>query len=193
MPMTSASSPVSPLLWLLLEARHLPQLLLASTATLIDNEPKGAAIIVAGRFGNFSGFQFLPFRIHQAPSAPLSMSSICPCTPHSQPPSLLYFFFSFSAPLLLFLLPLFSLGPGKAFVRRLLIREWSLTREVNHTQKSGNSVGASHVCMTERQKKDALWFSLVLSFPPSIPRPLLTHLLFFTWSKRKVSCVREHG
>lgn len=156
------SGPISslPLLCLLLEARHLPQLLLASTATLIDNEPKGAAIIVAGRFGNFSGFQFLPFRIHQAPSAPLSMSSICLSTPHSQPSSHLYFSFSFSAllnpllplsrSLLLFLLLLFfSLGPGAAFVRKLLIREWSLTREVNHTQKTGDSVGAGHVCTTD--------------------------------------------
>lgn len=35
----------------------------------MDKEPKGAAIITAGRLANFSGFQFLLFRIHQAPSA----------------------------------------------------------------------------------------------------------------------------
>lgn len=96
----------------------------------------------------------------------------------SPPPSSisLSFFCTSLSPSLFLLLLLFSLGPGQAFVRRLLIREWSLTREVNHTQKSGDSVGARHVCMTERQEKDALWFLLVLSLPHSLPRLLLTHL-----------------
>lgn len=176
------SSPCLLLLLLLLEARHLPQLLLGATATLIDNEPKGTAIIVAGRFGNFSGFQFLPFRIHQAPSAPLSVSGICPSTPpfSSFPcsPSL-----SLSSP------PLWTV---QAFVRCLLeSRSVGNPERLTTPQRSGASVGASSVCTIQRQIKDALWISLSLA----LPRLLLLHIhpLFFLKSKRKVSCVAKHG
>lgn len=170
------------LLLLLLEARHLPQLLLGATATLIDNEPKGTAIIVAGRFGNFSGFQFLPFRIHQAPSAPLSVSGICPSTPP-------FSSFPCSPSLYLSSPPLWTV---QAFVRCLLeSRSVGNPERLTTPQRSGASVGASSVCTIQRQIKDALWFSLSLA----LPRLLLLHIhpLFFLKSKRKVSCVAKHG
>ncbi|KAK2884148.1 hypothetical protein Q8A67_017785 [Cirrhinus molitorella] len=167
------------LLLLLLEARHLPQLLLGATATLIDNEPKGAAIIVAGRFGNFSGFQFLPFRIHQAPSAPLSVSGICPSTP----PLTLSPVLPLSSP------PLWTV---QAFVRCLLeSRSVGNPERLTTPQRSGASAGASSVCTIQRQIKDALWFSLSLVLPRLLP--LRIHPLFFFKSKRKVSCVAKHG
>jgi len=165
------------LLLLLLEARHLPQLLLGATATLIDNEPKGTAIIVAGRFGNFSGFQFLPFRIHQAPSAPPSVSGICPSTPplSSFPcsPSL-----SLSSP------PLWTV---QAFVRCLLeSRSVGNPERLTTPQRSGASVGASSVCTIQRQIKDALWFSLSLALPRLL---LALHPPSFLLKKQKKSVV----
>lgn len=68
------------------DLHHLPQLSLAPTATLIDNEPKGAAIITASRLATSPGFNS-SFSGFIRPHLPGGESGICLPLPSPSSPS----------------------------------------------------------------------------------------------------------
>lgn len=133
------------------DRHHLPQLSLAPTATLIDNEPKGVAIITAGRLATSPSFNSF-FSGFIRPHLPGAESGICLPLP---------------------LLPLDLLG----VLCWCLLARWPVTLR-GEDAPSRKTLSVCSVTESRRERKDFFFFSSsLLSFVHSfrVTAALLAH------------------